>query len=83
MENPIKNKYIIVEDIIRRKDLRARKAKCGYKGVHRDSRPNSPNRYRSVFSVGLNQKNFEVYLGTYDTPEEAYLARIKFIDSLK
>ncbi len=76
-------KYQLVDDLIRRKNLHIRPTTTGYRGVNRDKRENSPNKYRAQFSVGLGGKGFKLYLGSYDTPEEAYIARIKFIDSLK
>lgn len=82
MENNIKYKY--VEDLIKKKNQHIRPPLgTGYRGVHRDNRPNSPNKYRATFAVKIDQNKIELYLGSYNTPEEAYIARIKFIDSLK
>lgn len=77
------DKYKYVEDLIQKRDLRIRRPTTGYKGVNQDRRPNSPNRYRAQFSIEIGNQRVKLYLGTYDTPEEAYIARIRYIDSLK
>lgn len=77
------SKYKHVEDLIQKRDLRIRRPTSGYKGVNQDRRSNSPNRYRAQFSIEVGDQVFKLHLGTYDTPEEAYIARIKYIDSLK
>jgi hypothetical protein len=57
----------------------------GYKGVFLDRRKSQHQaRYESRLRISQpNKPTLDIYLGSYKTPELAYLARIKFIDSLK
>lgn len=57
--------------------------KSGYKGVHRTRA--IVERYEAYIVLYNNDytKRVKRYLGSFDTPEQAYIARIKFIDSLK
>lgn len=59
--------------IINRKGIR--KPSSGFTGVY--NRKNTS--YEAHFAFG----GTKVHLGTYNSPEAAYLARIKYIDSLK
>jgi hypothetical protein len=54
----------------------------GYKGVTRDKRPGRKP-FSSYFIITWKDKKISVPLGYYDTAEEAYIARLIFIDSLK
>jgi len=77
------DKYKKVEEVIaaRSKYTNTRKT-TGYRGVVIDTRGNNA-RYQSKFAVRAGKKRIDISLGSYDTAEEAYIARIKFIDSLK
>ena len=76
------NKYKKVEEVIaHRAKLTRVSSASGYKGVSRDNSTSSS--YRSVFTLSTSNNKVKISLGNYATPEEAYIARIKFIDSLK
>ena len=77
------NKYSRVEElIISRVQNGGVPSKTGYKGVNSDNRPGRKP-YKSQFHITYNNRMLNISLGSYNTPEEAYIARIKFIDSLK
>lgn len=55
----------------------------GYKGVTFDARRVKNYQARIVITNGRNNKPYTVSLGYYTTPEEAYIVRCKYLDSLK
>lgn len=60
-----------------------RKSTTGYKGVSIDNR-NITKKYKSfVEYISPKKKRVYIQIGTYETPELAHIARIKFIDNLK
>jgi len=77
------SKYKIVEDIIvKRKGYTRKTTNSGYRGVVMDDRAENV-RYQSRFMVRDRNNYIDIKLGSYNTAEEAYIARLKFIDSLK
>lgn len=53
----------------------------GYKGVTWNKKP---QKWTSRVSIQHPTKGLiQIYLGVYNTPEEAYIARIKYLDGLK
>ena len=73
------NKYKKVEDIIVRRLSNTRSGSTSYKGVG----PTKKGRFDAHFSMSNKDCKLKLHLGVYDTAEEAYIARLKFIDSLK
>lgn len=77
------NKYKRVEKVIaERKQNGGVKSSTGYKGVKKDNRVGRKP-FRATFNVTYKNSKIYIALGSYDTPEEAYIARLKFIESLK
>lgn len=54
----------------------------GYKGVSFLNRPRTKPWQAKISFWKLN-RCIHIYVGEYETPELAYIARLKFIDSLK
>jgi len=58
--------------------------RSGYKGVMYDVRRSEGlNPYQAILWFRKNDKVVKYSIGSYETAELAYIARIKFIDSLK
>lgn len=56
-----------------------RKNKNGYKGVIKSS----TGRYASTICIRKNSKDrFSFSLGTFDTPEQAYIERINYLKAM-
>jgi hypothetical protein len=84
INNMQQNKYTKVEKVIaeRNRFVSNLGGTTGYKGVTLDKRHSTP-RFQSKFNIRSNNKQVDICLGSYNTAEEAYIARIKFIDSLR
>jgi hypothetical protein len=81
----VEAKYNRVNEIITERSTGAgskrKVGKSGYKGVTIDKRYGS---YVAHFIISDGKsKRININLGSYSTAEEAHIARIKFIDSLK
>ena len=74
--------YSKVEEIIKKR-CHNKTSNTGYKGVHKRKSTNFKNPYEAMFYFAHDSKIIKINLGCYDTAEKAYLARLKFIDSLK
>jgi hypothetical protein len=75
------NTYKILHKVIKsRKQTGGNVNLSGYKGVVFDNRK---NKYQSRFMITHNYNRINISLGYYEKAEEAYIARLKFIDSLK
>jgi len=61
-----------------------RKNRTGYKGIKETSAKRF-QAYLCIASLGgrTNRVRITKNIGTFDTPQEAYIARINFIDNLK
>lgn len=79
----METKYSKIENLIKERNSSANhKSITGYKGVSiRKDCPAKP--FVSKFIFRHNNSKVDLYLGNYTTAEEAHIARIKFIDSLK
>lgn len=76
------NKYKKVEEIINKRSITTNNINSfGYRGVSKYE--NNSNKFNSSFGINHKGKSIKIHLGSYNTPEEAYIARLKFIDSLK
>jgi len=51
----------------------------GFKGVYLT--PYS--KYQAQINIRLHSKKITICLGTFSNPEEAYIVRLKYLDSLK
>ncbi len=80
------NKFETVEEIIKsRTNKHNHKSSTGYKGVSIAGKTGQLCRYQARLVITKNriEKPISISLGYYETAEEAYIARCKFIDSLK
>jgi len=78
------NKYSRVEELItnlKKKDL-SKTSASGYKNILVDNRQGRKP-YKAMFDLAYDKNRLRLTLGSFNTVEEAQLARIKFIDSLK
>lgn len=56
----------------------------GYKGVSKlTDIPNRAKPWQARLYFSKNNKTYTIYIGEFETPELAYIARLQFIDSLK
>lgn len=69
--------------IVDRLGRKSKLSRSGYKGVYLlEGNRNKP--YQAQLKIKYKEDTqIQIHLGTFETAEEAYIARIKFIDSLK